>query len=392
MATAVMTSVPAPKPRILLVDDEPNVLDALKLNLRREFDVATATSGAAALDRVQAGEQFVVAVSDMRMPGMDGATLVTRLRQVAPDTVRMMLSGQSDLNAAIAAVNEGQIFRFLTKPCAPDVLLQTLRTAVEQHRLITAERVLLEDTLRGAIKALTDVLGLTSPAAFGRGTRARQLVAELCGVLKLAEAWQIEVAAMLSQVGCVTLPSETVDRLYLGQPLNNEERAMVARLPAVAEQLIGSIPRLEKVREMLRHMDRPYDAGDATGATLRRENLPLGSRMLKVVLDYDVLRAQGCKPPECVDIMLGRRGQYDPAILDGLTRLVGATGAHEHVRELGLGELGPGMVLAEDVKTLDGRLLIARGYQVTPNLLERIRNIGPTVGVRQPIRVVVPAR
>jgi response regulator RpfG family c-di-GMP phosphodiesterase len=137
-----------------------------------------------------------VIMSDMRMPGMDGATFLARARQVAPDAVRMLLTGQADVDAAAAAINEGQIFRFLTKPCPPPMLLAAFASAVEQHELITAERVLLEQTLHGSIKTLTDVLALVSPTSFGRATRIKQLVSDLAERLAIRERWQVEVAAM----------------------------------------------------------------------------------------------------------------------------------------------------------------------------------------------------
>jgi DNA-binding NtrC family response regulator len=120
----------------------------------RMSESTTATSGKAGLERLSSDGPFAVVVSDMRMPEMNGAAFLAQVRERAPDTVRVLLTGQADLDSAIAAVNEGQIFRFLTKPCAPEMLISSLRAAEEQHRLITAERVLLEQTLHGAVKAL----------------------------------------------------------------------------------------------------------------------------------------------------------------------------------------------------------------------------------------------
>src|SRR5205823_11426086 len=127
--------------------------------LRRRFDVASATSGADGLAALEKATGAVaVVISDMRMPAMNGAAFLAQVRQRWPDTVRMLLTGQSEIEAAIAAVNEGQIFRFLSKPCPADQLLAAVMAAVAQHDLITAERVLLEQTLHGSIKTLTEIL------------------------------------------------------------------------------------------------------------------------------------------------------------------------------------------------------------------------------------------
>ena len=160
-----MTATPegnAP-PRILCVDDERAVLDGLSLHLRRRYQVLTAQSGAEGLEILGREAGINVVVSDMRMPVMDGAAFLTRARALVPDVVRVLLTGQADLDSAIAVINEGRIFRFLTKPCPPATMMGALEAAVEQHRLITSERVLLEQTLHGSIKALTDILALANP-------------------------------------------------------------------------------------------------------------------------------------------------------------------------------------------------------------------------------------
>ena len=116
---------------------------------------------------------FAVVVSDMRMPVMDGATFLANVRTMAPESVRVLLTGQSDLEAAALAINEGQIFRFLLKPCPPKTLVAAMHASVAQHRLVTAERVLLEETLHGSVKTLSEILAMAYPAAFGRSARAR---------------------------------------------------------------------------------------------------------------------------------------------------------------------------------------------------------------------------
>ncbi|MYL84064.1 response regulator [Desulfovibrio aerotolerans] len=120
--------------KILLVDDEQYVLDALKITLRREFDPYTALGGAEGLELIERDGPFAVVVSDYKMPGMNGVEFLERLRKLAPDCVRVILTGHGDLNAAIAAVNQGEIFRFLTKPCPTSVLCEVLRDGLAKYR------------------------------------------------------------------------------------------------------------------------------------------------------------------------------------------------------------------------------------------------------------------
>jgi DNA-binding NtrC family response regulator len=144
--------------RVLFVDDELNVLEGIQRTLRKQVELQTASSGAQALRLIGASGPFAVVISDMRMPAMNGAQFLARVREQEPDTVRMILSGHADLEATIAAVNEGQIYRFLTKPCPTDQLLAAVEDALNQHRLLTAEKVLLELTASEYDRAIGTVV------------------------------------------------------------------------------------------------------------------------------------------------------------------------------------------------------------------------------------------
>jgi response regulator RpfG family c-di-GMP phosphodiesterase len=377
------------KPRILCVDDEPQILEGLSPHLRRHYELDTATSGLAALEMLAREPAVAVIMSDMRMPGMDGATFLARARQVAPDAVRMLLTGQADMDAAAAAINEGQIFRLLTKPCPPPTLLAAFSSAVEQHELITAERVLLEQTLHGSIKTLTDVLALVSPTSFGRATRIKQLVSDLAERLAIRERWQVEVAAMLSQLGCITLPAETAESVYYGRPLSADEQKLVDRLPALTEELLGNIPRLEAVREILKTYPKPYRSDDGVQSDPRKRIVAQGAQLLKVAVDFDALESSEVASSSlAVDTLRGRVSQYAPEVLQALVAARGREHASE-VRELPASELRSGMVLAQDVKLPSGVLLVARGYEVNERFLERLRNFPPGPSRKVTWRVVV---
>jgi DNA-binding NtrC family response regulator len=122
-------------PRILIVDDDELLLDGLKRQLRSRFEVTTATGGKQALKLVMSQDPYAVIVSDLRMPEMDGVTLLYLVHQAAPDTVRVLLTGKADLESATSAINEGNIYRLLHKPCPTRMLLRALEAAVEQYRL-----------------------------------------------------------------------------------------------------------------------------------------------------------------------------------------------------------------------------------------------------------------
>jgi len=313
------------RPRVLCVDDDQLVTASLRRVLQRQFDVAVTNAAADALallsSSVARGPAFAVVVADYQMPDMNGAALLHQARQISPDTVRLLLTGRADPATAVSAVNEGQIFRFLSKPIAPDALVRAVQAAVDQHRLLTSERVLLEQTLHGSIKALISLLALARPTALGRTTRVKQHVSALAERVTVPDRWSLEIAALLSQVGWVTLPEPALQKLAAGEPLTDEEHALVADVPSVAERLIADIPRLEAVREILRFQDTRYDGVGSPTPGVAGDAIPVGARVLKVVLDFDLLELQGKSAAEALDVMAARTGWYDPEVLLALRLL-----------------------------------------------------------------------
>ncbi|MET0794729.1 MAG: HD domain-containing phosphohydrolase, partial [Polyangiaceae bacterium] len=344
----------------------------------------TAGSGEEALRLLTGPEPIDVIVSDMRMPRMNGAALLAECRKVSPDTVRLLLTGQTDLESAITAVNQGHVFRFLTKPCPPAVLLEALAAALEQHRLVTSERVLLERTLVGSMRALTEVLALIHPG-FGATARQHERAQRVAAHLRVPQGWHVEVASMLSQAGYVVLPNELLAKVHRGLELDTTERAMLARVPAVVERIISLIPRLEIVHDALRHQEQPFESGDGSAP---KAAVPIGSRILKALKDLAIEETRAPDSAQALAILRSRRGQYDPAVLDAIASICSPRRAE--TREVTLREMEVGMVLASDVTTRAAMLLVARGQPVTAQLIERLHNFDLKFGVVQPIVCEMP--
>jgi CheY-like chemotaxis protein len=367
--TAPMTSQELPS--ILCVDDEPRVVDGLALHLRRNFQVLTAHGGQSALQLIKEKGAPAVIVSDMRMPGMDGATLLKHVKNLYPETTRILLTGETGRDAAVSAVNEGQIFRFLTKPCPPDQLRAAIDAAVTQHQLMRAERVLLQETLIGCIKALVDVLALTNPVAFGRATRVTRLATDLAGAQGTSGFWQLEAAAMVSQLGFVSLPVELAEKLYYGKRLTTEEKTLVDAAPAVAQKLLGHIPRLEPVLEILAASSAKSEGSEGM--------VKQGAAILRLVQEYDAHLAQGLTARAAVDAIRAQTSRHGSALIEALESMVGAGPDNDQVSEVFLGRVAPGMVFVDDVRTSVGALLVPKGFEVTETFLERLRNFGPSI-------------
>jgi len=374
--------------KILCVDDEPSVLEAHQRGLRKQFHIETAVSAVNALAMIDTKGPYAVVVADMRMPGMDGIQLLSEIKQRVPDSVRIMLTGNADQQTAIDAVNEGNIFRFLTKPCPPQTLAKALNAGIEQFRLITAEKELLENTLRGAIKVLTDVLSLTNPTAFGHASRVRRLVRKLCEQLKVDKPWQFEIAAMLSQIGCVTVPPDTLEKKYHGSTLKPEEVQMLDAHPAVGRDLVANIPRLENIAEIIAYQHKCFDGTGIPADSVAGKDIPLGARVLKVALDYDTLKWSGDTDLQVTVELRRRSGSYDPEVLAAMETVIGFEASFE-IQEIGIKNLTTHMILAEDVTTTDGTLLVSKGQEVTASLRQRLRNFARNKKLEGPIRVLV---
>lgn len=375
--------------KILFVDDDPNILASFKRTLRKRYDMDVAVGPEEGLKAVEGYRHYALVISDLRMPVMDGIQFLSRVRELSPDTVRMILTGNADLQAAIDAVNRGNIFRFLTKPCEPETLQSAIDSGLHQYRLVRAEKELLEKTLRGAIRILAEVLSLVNPEAYGRASRIARYVSDVGARLGYPKPWQLETAAMLSQIGCIVLPEDSLKKIYRGNELTPEEAQLFAMYPSVGASLIGKIPRMEEISEIIAYQEKHYDGSGIPKDDRSGEAIPLGSRILKVVLDFDALEARGLPRAAAMNHMRKRQGAYDPKVLKALEEVLGDEARFE-VKELSLHELQLNMIIGDDVLSLKGVLLTAKGQEITPALLERLKNFAKTVGVKEPIRVLIP--
>ncbi len=367
--------------RILCVDDEPNVLQAFERQFRKRFELQTALGPERALEAIATGGPFAVVVSDLRMPGMDGITFLTRVREKAPDSVRIILTGQADLDTAIAAVNQGNVFQFLTKPCPPEMLARALDAGLEHHRLIVSERELLEETLRGSIGMMSEILSLVNPVAFSRAERIRVYVLHIAERLKLAATWQFELSAMLSQIGCVAVPPDVLEKHYEGQALDTAEQTVLASQWHVGQKLLAKIPRLEDVAEMIGNQAMAQ-IPSGTGT------VSIGSRLLKVALDFDELVTRGAEPSYALALMR-KRAAYDVRHLSALEQ-VQTQEAQRKLRLISLAELKAGMTTNTGVYSKSGLLLMGAGQEITASAIARLQTFALTKGVAEPISVLMP--
>ncbi len=376
--------------KILFVDDDPNLLAALKRGLRKQFEFDVALGPEQGLSILDENGPFAVVVADMRMPGMNGVQFLAEVKTRSPDTVRMMLTGNADLQTAITAVNEGNIFRFLTKPSSQEVLAVALNAGLTQYRLVTAEKELLEKTLMGSIKVLTEMLSMANPMAFSRSARIRNYVRHIGMMMKLPNWWQYEVAALLSQIGCVTLPPDMLDKFFARMPFSAEDAEMFANHPKVGQNLLVNIPRLGPIAKMIGSQQKSFHSyPPIIEMTEEERTVALGGQILRIALDFDQLIVSGKDHLEALRILRTRRDNYNPDLLGVLETLPVSRGG-QSVKVIKAKELRISMIADQDIEALNGLLLVPKGQEITYPVLERLRNFAQRIGLVEPIRVIIP--
>jgi response regulator RpfG family c-di-GMP phosphodiesterase len=374
--------------RILFVDDDPNILKGFQRNLRKQYDISVAESGPAALELIANTEPFAVIVADMQMPVMNGVEFLAQTRKLSPDSVRIMLSGNADQETPIAAINRGDIFRFVSKPCPAEDMARLLIVALAHFSRMQTEKDILSQTLKGSIDALSEVLSISKPAIFGKTARLKELVSMILGKLDIESDWQLESLPQLCQIGFVILPDALLSKLTSGSPLSEQERAVFEKHPQAASNLLAHIPRLEKLVEAVKYQLKGYDGSGLPKDKITGAAIPFGARLLRLIMDFNQLEIS--HTASVAVTMLDKNSHlYDPELLSALQELVTSQEKQEIV-EVPISQLQAGMVIAADIHTSQGALLMCKGQEISQSLADRLINFGSNKGIPSRIAVLIP--
>ena len=310
------------------------------------------------------------------------------IRRAAPDTIRMMITGFSDITAAMDAVNEGNVFRLLAKPCQSSVLAKAIASGFAQYRLIMAEKELLENTLMGSIKVLTDVLAAVNPEAFGKSLRITRCVRHLVAKFRPPSSWCFEAAAMLSQLGCIMLDPELIQSAYVDTHLSAENRTRFETHPNIARDLLANVRRLEPVawlisQQLLRDPQSPPHIPE-----LSAEALALGAKMIKLAVAFDNFRMRGVPDDEAL-VRLRYRSEFDRELVDALSDMKSADSQME-LRKIPISTLTIGMILQQNIRNHAGVLVVAKGQEVTRPLLVKLEHFSHARLIDNEILASVP--
>lgn len=360
-----------PTTKVLLVDDEVRILEALERQLALDFEVFTAQSGFDALRMLRDTGPVDVIISDMRMPRMTGAVFFNRARELWPEVSRILLTGYADTADAAEAINRGSIFRYLSKPCGNDELVQAIEAGAARTRENRSERALLQQTLRGMVNVMSELVSFIDPASFRGANRVRELSSQLARALELGDSWQLELAASMYPLGRV-FEVANGNRVSPDAPFDAQQLMRSAGL-------VDRIPRLDGVGRIL------------TAATADAP-LPVDGveRLSTEILRYCMAVERSERELGGLELAVSATSGPD-RIIEAMHEVVAASESYES-RVVHVADLCPDMVLERDLHSDAGTMLAARGQRLTPLMCKRLTDLfGP--GLRHvPVHVLVMRR
>ena len=321
--------------RILLVDDEPLVLEGLRRSVHTEFVADLAVGAEEGLAKLKKDGPYLVVISDMRMPGMDGAEFLAAVRTISPDSIRVMLTGCNDMETAVRAVNEGQIFRFLTKPVAAKTLLTTLRDCVAQYQAACFEKEHLKITVEaleqvdlGTLTALARAIDAKSAWTAGHSERVTNLALKMAHAMGLPQK-SLEIihrGGLLHDIGKIGTPPSILDK---PSNLDPEEMQIMQDHVKIGLRILEPIPCFRDALPMVAQHHEWFD-GSGYPAGLAGGDISLHARILAVADCYDAMVSdrpyrKGLSRPDALQILEQRSGtQFDPMVIEVFARLVAA--------------------------------------------------------------------
>ena len=369
---------------IMAVDDNPANLKLLEGMLRQEgYQVRSFPRGRLAL-AAAAEDLPELILLDIDMPEMTGYEVCQSLKsdeRLAPIPV-IFLSALGESADKLKAFQVGGV-DYISKPFQLEEVEARVDTHIKLWRAQQAERDVLEKTLIGAVRALAELVHLTAPGLALRSEAIRSMVVHIAQRMAVAGAWQYELAATLSLIGCITVPDEAFEKAYGRREPSEDEDRMFRAHPASGAQLLSNIPRLEAVAGMIRGQQTAEEAEPLPGAA------GLGARMLGLAVELDRRMFHGTPFPAALQELQATPERFDPSMLEALGDYEAPKASK--TEKAWIHELRVSMILGEDVLTRDGRMTIVRkGTTLSDTLIARIANFRKVRGVREPIQVRQP--
>lgn len=383
------------KARILIVDDTDEYrVSFSELVKSLEHDPYEAADGAQALEFVKT--QFVpdIILLDIQMPEMDGYQVLEKLKadEVLKTIPVIMVTTIDNIESVIRCIQLGAD-DYITKPIQPEILKARISNSLVKLDYLKVKQEMLEKTLTGTIRMASDILLIVNPQIFGFASRVRKLAHLVADSMKIKDCWMIDLASIFIFTGCVTIPDDITERLFNGKSITANERKNYEESVLVSYRLIKNIPRLEKVAVIIKYCHKKINgAGVPEDEILHKTQIPDGSKILKVVMDYLELTITESNQTVIFDTMKTRSERYDQSIVENLKEVIIRESMQE-VKEVMIKNLVQDMVFAEDVHTEKGDVKLASKWQeATMALIQRIQNVSQKMKIHEPVKVFIPKR
>ncbi|MEP6779353.1 MAG: response regulator [Gemmatimonadaceae bacterium] len=370
------------RPRVLCVDDDERLLEGLALRLRRFFDVVTATSGAQALAALRLSTPFAVVISDMQMPNANGATFLSAMRRVAPETTRILLTGQADITSTIASVNAGEVFRILLKPIEINALIGVIREGIARHSELVAVRTASEGLHEGMVDIILGPLQTLAPEIAREAVRIRRIVSDVGLVICKQQNWVAELACILMHVASIEISPDTSVRWRSRSNISPADRQSIEYALQTQLSRLKDVPQADEVRESLA-LQMPMEYRDWDWRAPASATMP--ARVLYLVMTFEAHRMRGESVAETLLFLRNEAPEHDVALIDALAL------ARLDQRNAGvaLEQVKIGQRIVNETRLSNGVLFLPACHDVILATLEKLKALDPES--RQIVVYVVPS-
>lgn len=356
---------------VLVVDDTPDNIAILSTILKKKYRVLAANNGETALKILKNEKNVDLVVLDILMPGLSGYDVCRAIKNdpSLTDIPVLFASSLSEIEEIVKGFKVGAV-DYIIKPYQKEEIFARVKVHLELKKAKNEIQTLLSKTLLGSLKLMMEILTINQPQLVQQSTRVKRYVKDILPKLKLSQpdALAIELAAMLSHIGCISMPSEIMRKVFAGTKLSVEETSRYLQFPETGARLVENIPRLEKPAAIIRNQLVPVKSLPFAPNQVEF----IGSILLNVLASFDVLINQGVEEEYALTRLKMMFLDCPPVLFNALREVL-AEAKDSPQQYLPVEALQSGMILAEDVKLRDGHLLLPRGTELTDNLVELVQ-------------------
>lgn len=356
--------------KVLIVDDEDINIDLLKNALESEYEIFVAKNGINCIDIMKKIKPGIVLL-DILMPEKDGFSTLEMIKKNSDiaDIPIIFITALRDSSNVTKAFEMGAE-DYITKPFNSLEVKARVKTHIEKNLAQQEIKILLMKTLNGSINMLMEVLAISNPDAYSISKRIKELVLKIANKLNYHDIWRLELAGMLSLIGCHAIPVLILEKILLGQKVSFEERKLFDSYAENGAKLIAKIPRLENIATLVKNQNNFYG-----NVRLEPSNSELmDGVILNHAIDFELLKARGIPGDVAVLMMKTEKNKYNNKIVEILTAIVEAEKEYR-LREINIQTLEADMIIGKDLKTHKGNVILKKGTIVNLILKEHLMSL-----------------